>query len=191
MSAAVVPGLWSLADKPATSRYVPERRVFLRWLAADSESELLAAADTVLADPDIEWEDVGIWETDGPAVLMDSTTTGAELDEEYPGGGRPEQSPVPLVAGRWRVHAVHTTGDSLGSVWSSCCPQGCETSGAWSSVGEEDATSEEGKAGPAVVLTFEELDARDVALDGAGTPGQGEPGGDGSQVLAQAECEGT
>ena len=100
-----------LADEPATSRYLPEHRVFLRWLAADSEPELLAAADTVLTDPDIEWEDVGIWETDGPAVLIDSTTPGAELDEEYPGGRRPEQAPVPLPAGRWRVRAVHTTGE--------------------------------------------------------------------------------
>lgn len=100
-----------LADEPATSRYLPERRVFVRWLAADSESELLAAADVVLADPDIEWEDVGVWETDGPAVLMDSTTPGAELDEEYPDGGRPEQAPVPLPDGRWRVRAVHTTGE--------------------------------------------------------------------------------
>lgn len=57
-------------------------------------------------------------------------------------------------------------------------------------MGEEDAASEEGEAGPAVVLAFEELDARDVALDGTGAPGQGEPGGDGGQVFAQAECEG-
>lgn len=100
-----------LADEPATSRYLPEQRVFVRWLAADSESELLAAADTVLADRDIEWDDVGVWERDGPAVLMDSTTPGAELDEEYPDGGQPDQAPVPLPAGRWRVRAVNTTGE--------------------------------------------------------------------------------
>lgn len=100
-----------LADEPATSRYVPEQRVFVRWLAADSESELLAAAQAVLTDADAAWEDVGVWETDGPAVLMDSTTAGAELNEEYPDGGRPEQAPVALPAGRWRVRAVHTTGE--------------------------------------------------------------------------------
>ena len=99
-----------LADEPATSRYFPEQRVFVRWLAADSESQLLAAAQDALTDADAEWEDVGIWETDGPAVLMDSTTPGAELNEEYPEGGRPEQAPVALPAGRWRVRAVHTTG---------------------------------------------------------------------------------
>jgi hypothetical protein len=48
----------------------------------------------------------------GPAVLMDSTTPGAELDEEYPnGGGLPEKAPVSLPAGRWRVRALHTTGE--------------------------------------------------------------------------------
>ncbi|MFI1171035.1 Imm21 family immunity protein [Streptomyces melanogenes] len=100
-----------LADEPATSRYLPEQRVFIRWLAADSESELLTAAQAVLVDADAGWEDVGVWETDGPAVLMDSTTPGAELNEEYPDGGRPEQAPVALPAGRWRVRAVHTTGE--------------------------------------------------------------------------------
>ncbi|MER5226408.1 Imm21 family immunity protein [Streptomyces flaveus] len=100
-----------LADEPATSRYLPEQQVFVRWLAADSEGELLAAAQAVLADPGIEWEDAGVWETDGPAVLMDSITPGAELNEEYPDGGLPEQAPVALPAGRWRVRAVHTTGE--------------------------------------------------------------------------------
>ncbi|MGK5543400.1 Imm21 family immunity protein [Streptomyces sp. URMC 127] len=100
-----------LADEPAISRYLPEQQVFVRWLAAESESELLAAAQTVLADPDTEWEDVGIWETDGPAVLMDSATPGAELNEQYPDGGQPEQAPVVLPAGRWRVRAFHTTGE--------------------------------------------------------------------------------
>ncbi len=40
-----------LADEPATSCYLPQHRAFLRWLAADSEAGLRAAADTALADP--------------------------------------------------------------------------------------------------------------------------------------------
>ncbi|MFD9791385.1 Imm21 family immunity protein [Streptomyces sp. NPDC059070] len=100
-----------LADEPAASRYLPEQRMFVRWLAADSEDELLAAAQAVLADAEAAWEDVGVWETDGPAALMASTTAGAELNEEYLDGGRPEQAPVALPAGRWRVRAVHTMGE--------------------------------------------------------------------------------
>lgn len=104
-----------LADEPAASCYLPERQVFLRWLAADSEAGLVAAADRVLADPSIVWEDCGTWKTGGPAVLMDSASAGAELGVEYPGGGLPDQAPVPLPAGTWRVRAVHVEVD--GYTW--------------------------------------------------------------------------
>ncbi|MFB7407403.1 Imm21 family immunity protein [Streptomyces sp. NPDC056202] len=46
-----------LADLPATSCYLPQHRAFLRWLAADSEAGLSAAADAVLADPATVWEE--------------------------------------------------------------------------------------------------------------------------------------
>jgi hypothetical protein len=104
-----------LADEPANTCYLPERQVFLRWLAADSEAGLLAAADRVLADPSIVWDDCGIWKADGPAVLMDSVNAGADLGVEYPGGGLPDQAPVPLPGGSWTVRAVHTEVD--GYTW--------------------------------------------------------------------------
>ncbi|MEU9303316.1 Imm21 family immunity protein [Streptomyces sp. NPDC048269] len=98
-----------LADEPARSCYLPGHHAFVRWLAADSEADLIAAAKVVLADPTTEWEECGVWETDGPAVLMDSVTAGAELDVEYPdGGGLPEQAPVTIGPGRWTVRAIHT-----------------------------------------------------------------------------------
>ncbi|ARF59234.1 hypothetical protein B1H19_04695 [Streptomyces gilvosporeus] len=100
-----------LADEPATTCFVPEKLMFVRWLAADSEAELFAAAEHVLAGRDTAWEDCGLWVTHGPAVLMDSAEAGAALGTEYPGGGRPDQAPVPLPAGRWRVRAVHTAGE--------------------------------------------------------------------------------
>ncbi len=100
-----------LADEPATSCYLPEHRAFLRWLAADSEDGLKAAAEAVLADPATEWEECGTWVSDGPAVLMDSAEAGAGLSVEYPGGGEPAQAAVPLTAGRWRIRAVHTEAD--------------------------------------------------------------------------------
>ncbi|WP_337797980.1 Imm21 family immunity protein [Nocardiopsis sinuspersici] len=100
-----------LGDLPSTSCYLPEHRVFLRWLAADSEARLRGAVEVVLADPATEWEECGVWVTDGSAVLMDSAVPGAELDAEYPGGGMPEQAPVPLPSGRWRVGAVQAWAD--------------------------------------------------------------------------------
>ncbi|WP_406282734.1 Imm21 family immunity protein [Streptomyces sp. NBC_00209] len=100
-----------LADEPATTCYVPQHRTFLRWLAADSEAGLRAAADTVLADPDTVWEEGSTWATDGPAVLMDSAEAGSDLGVEYPGGGMPAAVSVSLPAGRWRVRATHTEAD--------------------------------------------------------------------------------
>ncbi|RSS79941.1 Imm21 family immunity protein [Streptomyces sp. WAC06614] len=97
-----------LADEPATSCYLPELRTFLRWLAADSEGELSAAADAALADPATVWEECGTWVSDGPAVLMDSAEAGSDLGIEYPDGGMPAEAAVPLPAGRWRVRATHT-----------------------------------------------------------------------------------
>jgi len=96
-----------LAEEPATSCYLPERRAFLRWFGAVSEAGLRAAAEAVLADPATPWEECGTWVSDGPAVLMDSAEAGADLGIEYPGGGLPAEAPVPLPAGRWRVRAVH------------------------------------------------------------------------------------
>lgn len=87
---------WCWGTEPATSCYLPERRAFLRWLAADSEAGLKAAAEAVLAHPATEWEECGTWASDGPAVLMDSAEAGSELDIEYPGGGMPDQAPVSL-----------------------------------------------------------------------------------------------
>ncbi|WP_086830229.1 Imm21 family immunity protein [Streptomyces sp. NRRL B-24572] len=100
-----------LADEPATTCFLPEKRLFVRWLAADQEAELFAGAEAVLADPTTAWEDAGLWVTDGPAVLMDSAEAGADLGVDYPDGGRPDQAPVRLPTGRWRVRAVHSTGD--------------------------------------------------------------------------------
>ncbi|MFE3159319.1 Imm21 family immunity protein [Streptomyces sp. NPDC059221] len=97
-----------LADEPATSCYLPQQRAFLRWLAAESEAGLRAAADAVLADPATVWEECGTWVSDGPAVLMDSAEAGSDLGIEYPDGGMPAEAAVPLAAGRWRVRATQT-----------------------------------------------------------------------------------
>ncbi|MFJ6907139.1 Imm21 family immunity protein [Streptomyces griseoluteus] len=100
-----------LADEPATSCYLSQHRAFLRWLAADSETGLRAAADTVLADPATVWEECGTWASDGPAVLMDSAEAGSDLGVDYPDGGKPAEASVPLPVGRWRIRATQTKVD--------------------------------------------------------------------------------
>lgn len=106
-----------LADEPALSCYLPEHQAFVRWLGADSEADLIKAAQMVLADPATVWEGCGVWTTDGPAVLMDSVTAGLDLDSEYPNGaGLPEQAPVSVPSGSWTVRAVHASATENTSV---------------------------------------------------------------------------
>ncbi|MFD7534778.1 Imm21 family immunity protein [Streptomyces sp. NPDC059819] len=47
----------------------------MRWLAADSDAEILEAARAVLDDPATGWKDCGVWQTDGPAALRDSAVS--------------------------------------------------------------------------------------------------------------------
>jgi hypothetical protein len=56
-------------------------------------------------------------------------------------------------------------------------------------VGEQDALAEQVGFGAAVHLSFDHLDAVDVAFDGAGAVGDGEPGGDGGPVFAESFAE--
>src|ERR1700731_4877915 len=56
-------------------------------------------------------------------------------------------------------------------------------------VGEQDALAEQVGFRAAVHLSFEHLDAVDVAFDGAGAVGDGEPGGDGGPVAAESSGE--
>ncbi|KQX53231.1 MULTISPECIES: Imm21 family immunity protein [unclassified Streptomyces] len=61
--------------------------------------------------PGTSWEDCGVWETDGAAVLMDSAEAGVDLGVPYPGGTRmPQQADVDVPAGCWRVRACCSSG---------------------------------------------------------------------------------
>jgi len=54
---------------------------------------------------------------------------------------------------------------------------------------QDDAFAEEGEAGAAVHLALDHLDLVDVSLHGTGVVGQGQPGGDGVLVAADAGGE--
>ncbi|WP_432126297.1 Imm21 family immunity protein [Streptomyces sp. bgisy082] len=99
-----------LGGEPATTRYLSERRAFVRWIGADSEEELVVAVEALLGDPRTPWEECGVWETDGAAVLMDSAEAGADLGTPYPGGAEmPQQADIDISAGRWRVGVHQST----------------------------------------------------------------------------------
>ena len=63
---------------PSNTTYLPDRRMFLSWSAADSESDILAGLDAALADA--EWEDGPTWELAEAAVLFDSAYAGGRID---------------------------------------------------------------------------------------------------------------
>ncbi|MFJ2081952.1 Imm21 family immunity protein [Micromonospora chokoriensis] len=67
-----------LADEPASTTYLPDRRIFVRWSYAASEADvvrLIPRAVTIA-----RWEDAGTWTTSGPAELFDSGHTGNGLE---------------------------------------------------------------------------------------------------------------
>jgi hypothetical protein len=87
-----------------TACYLPQHRLFVLWLGADSEEGLIAAARTVLSDATYDWQPSGIWEVDGPAVLVDSFVGGSGLSiEDARVAGLPQPAPVPISPGRWTV----------------------------------------------------------------------------------------
>lgn len=93
--------------------YVPEHRAFVRRVSFQSDEEVLAVAEGVLADPDLRWDDCGTWETRGPAMLMDADLSGVDVVGFEP-DDPPEWTPVPITAGRWRVRAVYA---DVGDCW--------------------------------------------------------------------------
>jgi hypothetical protein len=92
-----------LADEPASTCYLAPERTFLRWAAADSEDQLLAAASSALTDPATPWSDFGTWLIDGPVVLFDSAEAGIEDFDSV-------RAPIPLTAGHWHVRAAYVDG---------------------------------------------------------------------------------
>ena len=72
-----------LGDEPASTTYLADERLFLRWAAADSEADLIAAARRALQDH-VQWdqdEDL-IWGVREPVVLFDSAWPGAEIEAD-------------------------------------------------------------------------------------------------------------
>jgi Immunity protein 21 len=93
-----------------TACYVPQQRLFVQWVGADSEERLIAAAETVLSNTTTEWQPCGTWEVDGPAVLMDSFLGGSGLSiEDARVAGLPQPASVPISPGRWTVRCGQWT----------------------------------------------------------------------------------
>ncbi|MBM0278988.1 Imm21 family immunity protein [Micromonospora tarensis] len=91
-----------LADEPATTTYLPDRRVFVRWLYANSEADVIRLLPQAIAIAD--WADAGTWTTTGPARLFDSGYAG---DGPEP----PTHLTVEVAAGTYLIRTAHVEPD--------------------------------------------------------------------------------
>ncbi|MER6736098.1 immunity 21 family protein [Streptomyces puniciscabiei] len=92
-SAALVFG-----DEPAATSYLPDTATFVRWSAANSETELLAGVPLAL-DAAV-WGSEVHWRVPGPVLLFDSAWPGQAA-------GRSEHLRVPLEPGTYSVRAAY------------------------------------------------------------------------------------
>ncbi|GAA3472687.1 Imm21 family immunity protein [Nonomuraea roseola] len=82
--------------------YLTAERLFVRWAAANSEADLVAAAKRALADqPDWDDDEDLNWEVQEAVVLFDSAVPGAELEPD-------DRLIVDLEPGQYRVRATYT-----------------------------------------------------------------------------------
>ncbi|MCX5178470.1 immunity 21 family protein [Streptomyces virginiae] len=86
-----------LGDEPSSTTFLPEHGVFVRWVAAESEAELLGGVEAALED--VAWEDGQVWEVPGPVVLFDSAWPGSEVEPD-------NHTRVELTPGRYAVRAA-------------------------------------------------------------------------------------
>ncbi|WP_405439729.1 immunity 21 family protein [Streptomyces avidinii] len=86
-----------LGDEPSSTAFLPEHGVFVRWVAAESEADLLGSVGAALAD--VVWEDSQVWDVPGPVVLFDSAWPGSEVEPD-------NHRRVDLAAGRYEVRAA-------------------------------------------------------------------------------------
>ncbi|MFB6565510.1 Imm21 family immunity protein [Streptomyces sp. NPDC056400] len=86
-----------LGDEPSSTAFLPEYAVFVRWVAAESEAELLGGVGAALEDA--AWEDGQVWDVPGPVVLFDSAWPGSEVEPD-------NHVRVDLAAGRYEVRAA-------------------------------------------------------------------------------------
>jgi len=88
-----------LGDEPATTAYLPAERLFLRWAAADSEAELVAAAKRALQGH-VQWEEDLVWDIREPVVLFDPAWPGSEIEPD-------NHLVLDIEPGRYRVRATY------------------------------------------------------------------------------------
>ncbi|MFJ4188151.1 Imm21 family immunity protein [Kitasatospora sp. NPDC089509] len=96
-----------LGGDPASTTFLPEHDLFVRWCAAESEAELLysigAAIGAAAWEPDLHWA------VSGPVLLFDAVWSGNEITGD-------DHLRVALEPGCYAVRAAHVEPDPLTSL---------------------------------------------------------------------------
>ncbi|GAA3501502.1 immunity 21 family protein [Streptomyces prasinosporus] len=86
-----------LGDEPAATAFLPEHGTLVRWLAGDSEAELLASVPAALDTA--PWRPEAHWKVPGAVLLFDAARPGPHST----GAGHVR---LPLAPGRYAVRAA-------------------------------------------------------------------------------------
>ncbi|MFB9352720.1 immunity 21 family protein [Streptomyces heliomycini] len=86
-----------LGDEPAATAFLPEHGTLVRWIAGDSEAELLASVPAALHTA--RWQPEVHWKVPGTVVLFDAAWPGT-------GSTGTDQVSLTLAAGRYAVRAA-------------------------------------------------------------------------------------
>lgn len=95
-----------LGGEPASTAFLPEHGLFVRWCAAESEAEFLEGVGNAVEVAD--WEAELFWDVSGSVVLFDAVWAGSECERE-------DHVRVPLEPGRYAVRAAYVESNPLTS----------------------------------------------------------------------------
>ncbi|MER7211996.1 Imm21 family immunity protein [Streptosporangium sp. NPDC000239] len=87
-----------LGDYPAGTTFLPGHNIFVRWIAADSDADILQAATNMVGSA--QWEEELVWDIREPVILFDSVHGYDYIRSE-------EHLRVDLPPGRYTVRAAY------------------------------------------------------------------------------------
>ncbi|MGI5507600.1 Imm21 family immunity protein [Streptomyces sp. CA-106131] len=96
-----------LGGEPASTAFLPQHGLFVRWCAAESEAEFLEGVGAAIEVA--VWEPELLWDVSGPVVLPDAVWSGSEFEGE-------DHVRVALEPGRYAVCAAYVEPNPLTSL---------------------------------------------------------------------------
>ncbi len=96
-----------LGDQPAITTFLPASDLFVRWIAASSEAEVLDVATEAVGSA--RWDEELTWDIDGPVILFDSVVGHDDLATE-------EHLRIDIPPGCYTVRAAYIQTETVMTV---------------------------------------------------------------------------